>query len=173
MRQLVDYLPDILKDVREMTLLTADEDTELALINAKTAQALKDVYPETAGLYGIERWEQILGLPKKASKTTEERRAAIIARLNEILPYTDIQLRRMLFGITGSYENFVLTITGAVLRLGIDASVYESKQAILDMLERVLPMNIEYFINPSYGNEGFFYVGAAGSMGCSTTIKAR
>ena len=174
MAKLITYLPDILKDITEFVLLTDDEDIELGLVNGRAQQVLRDVYPETAGKYGIERWESILGIPHLASRPLEERRAAIIARLNEVLPYTDIQLRRMLFGITGSYDNFKLIIReDATLSLGIDASVYDARQAIIDMLERVLPLNILYVINPSYANRGNFFVGAACRTGATVTLKAR
>ena len=61
-RQIIDYLPYVLRDVVEYRQLMEAEQPELAALWAAQDKVLADQYIVTATEYGISRWEAILGI---------------------------------------------------------------------------------------------------------------
>ena len=87
-RQIIDYLPYVLRDVVEYRQLMEAEQPELAALWAAQDKVLADQYIVTATEYGISRWEAILGIYPKDTDGLEMRRARILSMLQLKLPYT-------------------------------------------------------------------------------------
>lgn len=146
------YFPSVLKQAAEFQALAGTEDTELLRLWSETYKLLGAQFVYDADETGLRRWEKLLKLKGKGS--LETRRAAILLKLNDKLPYTmrwlnnklDVALAGKVHG--AQIDGFLLTIysdeTGIEIlramrrdiRLNIPANI------LLLWLIRVLPQSI-------------------------------
>lgn len=79
-RKLIDYVPpyyDVLLESRE---ILAAEDAEIARLNAEINDLLLQFNASTA-TWGLREWERIVGVSTDETKSIEERRSVVIAKL--------------------------------------------------------------------------------------------
>ncbi len=142
-RKLIDYLPPIIGEIKEIKLLMEAMQEEVVQLWLSTEDTRKEAFFDTHTTYGISRWEKILEIRPKGSDSLEERSYRILARLNERLPYTIRMLYEQLNGICGK-ENYIIQTDFDSYYIRV--SVYSEEKAALfaveDLLERVLPLNL-------------------------------
>ena len=101
-RMIIDYLPGVLKEIRELQTITDTEQFEIQEFWDSVDAAMNDQYINTATEYGISRWEKIMKISPKATDSLNDRRFRILARLNAQLPYTFTKLKQQLASLCGS-----------------------------------------------------------------------
>jgi len=142
-RKLIDYLPQVLKDVREYKSIVAAEEPELVDLWTTLESALNDNFINDATENGVLRLESILKIIPKAADTLEDRKFRIKARFNEQLPYTFRTLEERLTTLCGedgyTCELFNDTYT---LKVRIELVVKGQYDAVDDLLERIVPANL-------------------------------
>lgn len=142
-RNLIEYLPPILQDVREYKGIMYTEQDEFsnawdAADEVFNAQFVNDTTEES-----IKRWEKVLSITPKASATLDDRKFAIITRINESVPYTMTTVRQVLDTLCGTDGySIVLDNDNYMLTVKIDRSVRNQFDAVNDLLNRVVPMNL-------------------------------
>ena len=62
MSKINEYLPKVLQPIEEYKTTNEDLDVELNLLDSQINSILKEVIANTASEYGIQRWENSLGL---------------------------------------------------------------------------------------------------------------
>lgn len=87
-RNMLDYLPDALRPYRELRAMAAGWQALFGGLWRAADQALDDQFVTTAGEYGLSRWESMLGIRARGTESLDERRARVLARLLERLPFT-------------------------------------------------------------------------------------
>lgn len=100
-RQLINYLPFILRDLPAFKAAMASQQPEFSALWDSVAAFQDDLFILTAGDRGLARWEYILDLVPKASDSFDVRRIRILTALNRQLPYTLPQLQNVLNNIYG------------------------------------------------------------------------
>lgn len=110
MSKINEYLPKILQPIEEYKTTNEDLDIELDLLDSQIDSILKEVIANTASEYGIQRWENSLGLTHSESDSLELRRFRITNILTNKLPYTYRWLRNKLIEITGDSSGWALNI---------------------------------------------------------------
>lgn len=94
-RPLIDYLPNVIKNVREYQALTHTEQPEIFKLFEEIQTALNNEFVLTSTEYGLRRWETILGIiPNPASETIQFRRNRILLRIQTFLPFTERWLKQ-------------------------------------------------------------------------------
>ena len=89
MNRLIDYLPWLLKDTREMHLIMdIAEQPEVESLWHSVHSAMDEQFIGTAAAYGVRRWEKMLGIVPRGTETLEDRKISILLRLSDSLPYT-------------------------------------------------------------------------------------
>ena len=83
----IDYLPEILKGIKEFNALDTALGAQVDNISRKADQTLNEPIVATATEKGIERFESLLNL-NKAGKTLEQRRQAVATKLM-CAPFTE------------------------------------------------------------------------------------
>lgn len=150
-RLLIDYLPNVLNEVREYFAVMYAEQPEVWGIWSEIGRTLNNQFAMYADEYGISRWEHMMGITPLPNITLEERRFAVMARLNEQLPYTIRMLHRMLSILCGEngYEvnlqhgDFTITVRVAL-------TAVHNFEEIGRMLNRVIPANLIYYVEIKY-----------------------
>lgn len=142
-RQLIDYLPAVLNSVREYLHTTAAEQPEVEGLWSELSKALDDQAVITASEYGINRWERMLGITPPATRTLEERRFLILARLGAKLPITERGLRQRLEALCGP-AGYVLNISNSDFLVDVKVALTAKNSAddVRSMLRTSVPANM-------------------------------
>lgn len=136
-------VPDVLKDVREIRAIMQAENVETDDLNKAVALYLDNTYLMNADAYGIERWEAIIGLTPKLTDTLDERRFAILARINEQLPFTLRSLEQQLATLCGADGYHIdLDHNAYTLTVRVALSAKSMIDAVRALLNRVVPANM-------------------------------
>jgi len=140
---LIDYLPLILKDIREFIIICSIEDTEISTAQVAVDNFLSEQYIQTCSEYAVKRWERILRIIPNAKDNLNTRKEAIFARLGEQLPFTLRSLKSSLDVILGAGNyDLVLYNTEYRLYLRIKLNVKTKIDAVKNLLNRMVPANI-------------------------------
>ena len=116
--RLREYLPEFLGNIRELGQVLQAEQPYFQQAWWAVEQALAEQFILGAGEWGLARWEQLLHLEAPESLSLDERRRALLLRLNEQLPFTVARLQELLAAAApqGQYtmvldeKNYVLLI---------------------------------------------------------------
>ena len=115
-RQLITYLPEVLKDYREFKLIMGVEQPELETLWDVLVDALDDQFIWDATENGVNRWESILKLYPKASDSLDDRKFRIIAKINQQLPFTITSLHQQLINLCGN-DGYTVELQNALHKL--------------------------------------------------------
>lgn len=141
---IIDYLPQVLKDLEEIKALNDVENPILIQEWMFAENQLNNQFIETANEDGIKRYERMLKLNYSDADTLETRRFRILSRFQEQAPYTWRVLNKILTSLlgTGGYR-VERNVADKVLNLKIDLTVSSQFDILVETLERIVPANME------------------------------
>ena len=148
---LIEYMPQFLKEVREFKEIFKTEDEELNFIRSLIERMPSEIIVNTASLSGLERYEKIYKITDIA-QTIEGRRANILLKMNNNIPYTKKWLKNLLDTIIGQGK-YTLKIDANTYSIFIDVSLINSLllESLRKQLVQEIPANMklqyEFFIN--------------------------
>lgn len=142
-RNLIDYLPQVLKEKRELKLTFQSEQIEIEKSWDALKNALNDQFVVDSTEYGVSRWEKILGIIPKATETLDIRKFRILTRLNEQLPYTFTTLKQQLEALCGS-DGYSLTLKNEIYTIEVKVNLIAKSNFddVAALLHRVIPANM-------------------------------
>lgn len=140
---LIEYLPNVLRNVREYQALMNGEDPEIGLLWKGIKAALDDQFVTTATENGVKRWEKILRIVPRANSTLEERKFTILARLMEHLPYTIRMLENILTELCGP-DGFKIHLDANAysLQLSVEEEQMHLIHRLIKMMRSIIPANM-------------------------------
>lgn len=138
---LIEWVHDDIREFRQVQELFKSSNPEFDFIYDVWLKWHENMRPQTSDKDGILRWEDLLDITPLPGETLEDRRFRVISRLNTRLPFTEIQLRKMLDGIVG-WDNFELQVKDLELWLYLTLQTPTTMDTIVDMLISVVPENI-------------------------------
>lgn len=142
---LADYLPPLVRDVKEIACILQAENGEFDVIRDKIRRNLDNSFAALADENGIKRWEKLYGIiPRTAN--FEERRQEILTRLNDRLPYTRNSLNQaltVLYGDEGrARHSLEIDCKNYVATVYLALDLEESFGIIERFLRRRVPANM-------------------------------
>ena len=142
-RKLIDYLPPVLQQTREMQAVREGEQPAVAGLWDAWKTVLDALFVRYANEQGLARWERMLGIRPRGTDSMEVRRVAVLARLNEQLPFTERTLRLMLDGVCGP-GGYTLEIIYREYRVFVRVHLWEKRamDEAAALLGRVVPANM-------------------------------
>ena len=172
-RLLIDYLPQVVREVREFKVLMAAQQPVVETIWAAHDDVLENQFLLSATAYGISRWERILGIFPKDTDGLEMRRARVLSILRIRLPYTVRWLRRWLTDLCGE-GNFLLEVYPYTisLDLGLD-NIPEAEHLVTDLmalLQVAKPANMVLNFNSMRQSTGSVLVGGISEMAATVEV---
>lgn len=147
MSKLIEYLPDFMRELKEMKVIMSVEDEFLTgegdSLNLAVKNVFKDQFINLATADGIKRYEDMLGIVAKETEGLDVRRFRLFVRFNEKLPYTLPKLKEQIATLCGDdgysvavdENKFDLTVKIALKSKGMFGEVGQ-------MLERMVPLNM-------------------------------
>lgn len=142
-RSLIEYLPPILKEIKDFQEITSAIDPEFVDVEKAASKVLDDQFIATATEFGIKCLEEMIGIMPKATETLEERRFTLATLFLEKRPTTFNFLKMQLELLCGKdgytlfcdYENYLL-----VVRLALAAK--SNYTAVENLITQIKPANI-------------------------------
>ena len=125
---LTRYLPGFLAETEELSQAARAEECEVSRIYGKMDQVWDNGFIQTADLQGMKRWEVLLGIKPYPGDTLEERRAAVLSRWNQQLPYSLLRLKERLNAAVGA----------SAYELDVRYNLYELELILTDQVLRVM-----------------------------------
>lgn len=142
-RNLIEYLPYIVREYEEFRGIAAGEQPEFELAWNQTKEILDSQFILQAGNPGLSRWEKLFHIVPKATDSLEDRRFRVLSRFNEELPYTMPRLQIILQTLCGE-NNFTVEFQPEtyelIVRIGLAAK--NNFSDVASLLERVTPTNL-------------------------------
>lgn len=78
---MLDYIPRFYEDIAEANNIIESESNEIYDLDINTKDVLKQFFVETATEWGLDLWEQMLGLASYTGKPLDQRRSRIISKI--------------------------------------------------------------------------------------------
>ena len=139
-RNMLDYLPDTLRPYRELRAMAAGWQALFDGLWRAADQALDDQFVTSAGEYGLSRWESMLGIRVKGTESLDKRRARVLSRLLEQLPFTMRGLLVQLETLCGG-DGFTVELREGnnVLYVRCPLALKQYREDARGLLERIVP----------------------------------
>ena len=145
------YLPEYLREFRELKLLLQSEEPEFRLLWDRLDRWIDNQTITTADVDGIRRFEQFLKIIPLATDTLDERKRRVLGYENSNLPYTLKKLKETLVAMCGK-GNVVcrLDYDNCTIELGVKLASVRSLTFIRDIAEMMIPLNLAFMIIVEY-----------------------
>lgn len=85
---LIEYLPPVVQDYREIKEIMKVENPEFQLVSDEKEVLLSNQFIESCDLHGIEKFEKLLKITPLVDDTLQSRILRVLSRWNDITPYT-------------------------------------------------------------------------------------
>lgn len=146
-RQLIDYLPEFMREYREIKLICQEEQKQMEKVWSELENIWENQFVLSADEGVVKRWESMLGIHVGDTWTLDDRKNKILSIIAERRPYTDETLDIMLKSIFGE-GNYEVEYKGP-LNMLISVS-FDSKNEIKnveEMLDKILPANLMWEVD--------------------------
>ena len=144
-RELINYLPPVLREVTEFKAVNNANGPEISLAWDGLDRVMANQFLDEANERGVSVWEQELKIRPKDTDTLAIRKARVKAMWNQETPYTLPWLRRWLDIICGP-EQHSETIEGYSIHIKIDREappdLNDMTATIMEMLMKIRPANM-------------------------------
>lgn len=149
------YLPEVLKNVRELDAIMDAENPEIEAEWQACEDCMNDQFISEATENGIARREKMLGITPFATDTLDDRRFRLLSRYMEDIPYTRKALINMLTSLCGE-GGYQLIITTGEFNVAVKVALTAKKQtdSVQELLERILPYNMTFTVELLYNTWG-------------------
>lgn len=143
---MLEYYPHVLREYREIKGIADGQQWLFGQLWAAVERVFENQFVETMDDMGLGRWERILAIRPKGTATLEERRFAVLLKLNQAqLPYTYRSLRRYLGSVSMEFETR-LNHKAYYLWLRVRLEGYRQRDELSGVLRQMLPANIVLFM---------------------------
>ncbi len=175
-RQLIDYLPPVLREIEEFKAINSAIQPEIERAWAELGRLMNNQFLTTADENGMSRWEKELHILPKDTDTPEARKTRIKAMWNRKLPYSFGWLRNWLSGLCGT-EGHSESVSDYIIDVQLDYNALpqanELAREILEMLGIVRPANMLLRLTAALQSSGIIAHGALTEMSRTVDIYPR
>lgn len=140
---LLGHLPTYLQTYRELVQIAQGEQDEIDDLWEAKDGVLNNAFIDDADEYGVSRYEEMMSIVATPSETLDERKFAILTKVNEQLPYSMNALHALLITLCGE-DGYTMTLTHEDYALDVVLSLaFKGKLgSVTALLERVVPCNL-------------------------------
>lgn len=140
---ILNYLPDFIKEFREFKKLAEAENPELLILWETYENVRDDQFIKDSTENGVKSWERILKIIPKGSDTLEARKFRILTRLNEKLPYTYTKLEQQLASLCGETGYSLKLLNNEyTLFVRVALAVKSNFEEVKKLLQKMVPANL-------------------------------
>lgn len=143
-RKLINYLPDILKNIEEFDQLMQSEQPEVEWLWSEADKYIDNSFVLTQDESTASRWERILHITSKDTDELDVRNFRILSVMQGKLPYTFRVLYKNLLAMVKNEKDFKLEIDNDKysVKITVALSSSELKEEIEKLADRIVPANM-------------------------------
>lgn len=155
------YYPDVIAPAKEFKKLAAAENPELKLAADGLWKWFSATFVYYADEDGIERWEDMLDIVPEPGDSLEDRRRAILARIQDSLPYTERTLSKYVESILGTNDDASVKVVpnDYVVKVSARSAISPKVPKVLVQIRSYIPANLTLKGEVDYKHERTLYVG--------------
>lgn len=155
---LIEYLPQFLREYRELAAICDTESPELDAAADQMKKLLDKLFIESTDLNGLSRLEEIAGTASGIHLSEAERKSALYAAYNLDTVYTYRKLIEMLAAIQGNNSFSVHVLNCNIILLDMNLESRAQYDAINKMLYAVIPCNMSIIWGNVYKRRTHMYM---------------
>lgn len=142
-RQLIDYLPEILKQYAEFKEIAKAEQPQVEKLWENIDRLLLEAFVQDESEIGASKWESIMGIEPLDTDTLELRNFRIHGRMLEDVPYTYSVLRNQMDALCGR-DGYTIELKKEdyILKIRVALKSKKMKNEVSKMVERLAPLNL-------------------------------
>lgn len=142
-RNLLEYMPTIMKEFKEFQALTDAENPEVSSLWAVLEDIMNDQFINDSTENGVNRWETIMNITPKGTDNLDVRKFRLLTRLNEKIPYTLTTIEQQLVTLCGE-TGYTLYLDNGTYTLTVRIRMYASSKydEVDGFLKRTVPANM-------------------------------
>lgn len=146
-------LPEHLWNIKEIRFIYEKEEQQGEKIQQEINEIVDNIHIETARESGIIRREKILGIKPMDTSSLEERRAKVISKWNEKIPYTETELRNRLDNICGR-GGYTLNISAKERKAECFIELRKKNliKTVGELLEELIPLDLTIILDLNYNS---------------------
>lgn len=146
-------LPEHLWNIKEIRFIYEKEEQQGEKIQQEINEIVDNIHIETARESGIIRREKILGIKPMDTSGLEERRAKVISKWNEKIPYTETELRNRLDNICGR-GGYTLNISAKERKAECFIELRKKNliKTVGELLEELIPLDLTIILDLNYNS---------------------
>lgn len=154
---LASYLPQVIRDAAEFQAICTAENPELTQVFDCLENVKADQFVLDATVNGVRRWEKIIEIAPIAD-TLDERKAEILQRMNEQIPYTYRMFDNVLTVMLGADGyNLELQANDYILKIHLYTSSKAKK--VSSLARRIVPANLMLNLSVEFTDKLNIYAG--------------
>lgn len=140
-----------MQEYREIAQIMAAEQPEFDQLWGYNAAVRSNAFVADADEYGVARWETVVGVVPLPSQSLDERKATVLAKINEQLPYTVRALDAKLTTICGD-GNYTIALVASTYQLDIYLTVASKDCVVMvqTLLDGMIPCNLMHNVTVVY-----------------------
>ena len=141
-RNLIDYLPEVLKTYKEFRELMRVEQPQIEALWDACDSLMNEGFLDTETEVGAAKWEKILEIKPKNTDSLEVRNFRIHGRLIVSLPYTERTFCKQLAALCGEDGySYKLDYDKFSLQIKVALTSKKLKDEVQSLAERIVPQN--------------------------------
>lgn len=140
--KLLSYIPDFLKEYREMKVLQQVMEPEIQEMEDETELLFGNQFISTAEERGLRLYEKMLGMQVFADDTLEDRSFKVLSMWSRMIPYTRTALRKRLNILCGEDGYSLIIDPGKVLIVRVALKSKSCFDEVKKVLEEFVPCNM-------------------------------
>lgn len=171
-REVINYLPPILRDVSDFKAINIAENDEFSLLWQNIQDILNSAFLKTTSEMGVKKLERILSITPKGSDSLEVRKFRLYAKLSEGTPKTIVALSRQLEELCGS-DGFSIEINGFTLKVLLGLAQSNLFSEVKYLIERTIPANLVLDLSLLYNTHSKYFTYTHGQLAAYTHENLR
>ena len=167
---LMQQLPTWFKPVLEYIELMKAFGVSLDSLNENSKNIYYNQYIQTADLSTIKTWEKLFGITVRYGDTIEFRRARLLQKFSQIVPYTYWDLKAKLTELFGNGYTLSVNSQACTITIIVTSDRYGAIDLLYDLIWDVVPAHLRVNANQQITNLSQSILGV-GAVCLSTRIN--
>ena len=155
------YYPDVVAPAKEFKKLASAENPEFQILWDQAWEWMKNTFVYDFSEAGCERWEKMLDIAPEPGDSFEDRRRAILARIQDSRPYTERTLSKYVENILGPNDDASVKVVpnDYVVKVSARSAISPKIPKALVQIRSYIPANLTLKGEIDYKHERTLYVG--------------
>lgn len=142
-KSLIEYQSPFMRKFAEIKEIMKTEDAEMGLADKGIQRVLANAFILDCDIYGIKKYEAMLGILPNAEDTPESRKSRILVRWNDTIPYTwKTFLKKLDLLCDGNYEAGNNFSSGYEVYVTAHLGLPGQTEELERLLGKILPANL-------------------------------